>query len=353
MHRSLLKHLVDPESGEAPLRLVEVEEELDGEIMFGRLAAAGSGVYAIARGIPRLVPGMDDGQRQTEESFGFKWSRRDTYESEAFRKQARDWLVSRYGFDSTEEMRRFFAGHDLILDAGCGSGFATSLWLDRDWRGPSKAEWVGVDISDAIDVARTRLGDIGGLHFVQGDVTRLPFKPGTFDVAISEGVLHHTPSTEAAFRSLAASVAPGGELLAYIYRRKSPIREFADDHVRAALGRMEPEEAWEALRPLTELGRALADLDATITLDEDIPYLGIPSGTHDVQRLVYWHILKLFWSKDFSFEENHHVNFDWYAPRYAHRHTEEELRAWCDACGLVIHHLDIQESGFTVRAAKQ
>jgi arsenite methyltransferase len=352
MLRPLLTHLIDPESGDA-LSLVEIDEERDGEIISGRLGAVGGHEYRIARAIPRLVPGIDAGQTQTGESFEFKWSRRDSYESEAFRAQARDWLVSRYGFESSEEMREFFAGHDLILDAGCGSGFSTSLWLDRNWRGQSKAEWVGVEISDAIDVARTRLGEIDGLHFVQGDVTRLPFRAGTFDVAISEGVLHHTPSTEAAFRSLAAAVAPGGELLAYIYRRKSPIREFADDHVRAALGAMAPEEAWEALRPLTELGRALANLDATITVGEDIPYLGIPAGAYDVQRLVYSHFLKLFWSKDFTFEENHHVNFDWYAPRYAHRHTEEQLRGWCDACGLAVRRLDVQESGFTVRAVKQ
>ena len=225
--------------------------------------------------------------------------------------------------------------------------------MDHGWRGGSGAEWVGLELSDAIDVARARLGDVDGLHFVQGDVTHLPFPPATFDVAIAEGVLHHTPSTEAAFRSLAESVAPGGELLAYVYRRKGPIREFADDHVRAALAAMAPEEAWEALRPLTALGEELGRLGASVTLEDGVPLLGIPAGSYDVQRLFYWHFLKAFWNPEFSFEENHHVNFDWYAPRYAHRQTEESIREWCRACGLVIRHLDVQESGFTVRAVKK
>ena len=38
---------------------------------------------------------------------------------------------------------------------------------------------------------------------------------------------------------------------------------------------------------------------------------GIKAGRYDVQRLVYWHIAKLFWNETFSFEANNHVNFDW------------------------------------------
>jgi len=60
----------------------------------------------------------------------------------------------------------------------------------------------------------------------------------------------------------------------------------------------------------------------------------------------------MFWDERLSFEENCHVNFDWYHPRYAHRHTEEEIRSWCEELGLVIHHFDVEESGFTVRAIR-
>ena len=60
----------------------------------------------------------------------------------------------------------------------------------------------------------------------------------------------------------------------------------------------------------------------------------------------------MFWRDDYTFDENHHANFDWYHPRYAHRHSEEEIRGWCDAAGFRIVHLDAQESGFTVRAQR-
>ena len=53
-----------------------------------------------------------------------------------------------------------------------------------------------------------------------------------------------------------------------------------------------------------------------------------------------------------TFEENNHLNFDWYAPRYAHRQTEDEVRGWCADEGLEITRFDVHEAGFTVRAVK-
>jgi arsenite methyltransferase len=141
-------------------------------------------------------------------------------------------------------------------------------------------------------------------------------------------------------------------MLFYVYRRKGPVREFTDDYIRGIVSRLDPQEAWVALQPITRLGQALAELRAEVDVPEDVPYLGIKAGRYDVQRLIYWNLAKLYWREGFSFEENHHVNFDWYHPVYAHRHTEEEIRRWCDEGGLTISHLDSQESGYTVRAVK-
>jgi hypothetical protein len=102
------------------------------------------------------------------------------------------------------------------------------------------------------------------------------------------------------------------------------------------------------------LGQALAELKTEVEVPEDVPLLGIKKGRHDVQRLVYWHFAKLYWRDTFSFEENNHVNFDWYHPRYSWRHTEKEVRQWCDEAGLEITRFDdSQESGFSVRAIKR
>lgn len=349
MRRELLELLADPTSGSS----LELEAAVDdgGEILDGRLVAPEGASYRVDAGIPRFVQTEDRDQQQTADSFGYKWHQRGAYDSPGFREFASRWLAERYGFESTAAMRDHFAGRGSVLDAGCGSGFSTSLWLDDSFG--DGARWVGLDISSAIDVARERLGARTGLDFVQGDVSSPPFRKESFGAAISEGVLHHTPSTERALRALAETVESGGEVLFYVYRKKGSVREFADDHVRAALSGLDPEEAWDALRPLTRLAQSLAELDAKVEVAEPIPYLGIEAGTYDVQRLVYWNLLKLFWNEALSFEENNLVNFDWYHPRYAHRQTEEEVRAWCADLGLDIFHFDAQESGFTVRARKE
>lgn len=340
MEERLLELLVDPVA-KRPLRL-----EADGDTAI--LRAENGAAYPVKDGIPRFVVTDDPDQRQTEESFAFKWKWREFSDSDRLLGELGDWAARRYGFADVAEMREYFAGRERILDAGCGAGFTSSMWLDDSWQGP---EWVGVDISEAIEVAEARLGSIAGTHFVQADVMQLPFRP-VFDTVFSEGVLHHTPSTELAMRSAASVLRPGGQILFYVYRRKSPVREFTDDYVRDAISGMKPEEAWEALRPLTRLGQALAELGVEVEVPEDVPVLGIAAGRYDVQRLIYWHFAKLFWNPSFSLEENVHINFDWYHPRYAWRHDPEEVRGWCESAGLEIERFHVEESGITVRATK-
>jgi SAM-dependent methyltransferase len=350
MKPSLLSGLVDPER-RLPLALEAAERDGD-EIVSGVLRARDGNTYAIRAGIPRLVVTADEAQVQTSEAFGFKWKKRDTYDSPAAKENATRWCVEKYGFDSPAAWVKHFAGRESILDAGCGSGFSSSLWLDSGlW--PGEATWVGVDISEAIDVAGERLGHVPNTHFVQGDVLRLPFPEESFDTIFSEGVLHHTPSTRSALLAAARVLAPGGEFDFYVYRRKGPVREFTDDYVRERIAGLSDEEAWDAMRSLTRLGQVLAETKTTVELPEDVPLLGIDAGRHDVQRLIYWHFAKLYWNAALSFEENVHVNFDWYRPKYAHRQTADEVRAWCEEAGLAIDWFHEQESGFTVRATKR
>ena len=348
MRRSLLDVLVDPRTG-GPLSLREDTADGD-DVVSGALGSDGAS-YPIVDGVPRFVATEDSGQRQTEKSFGYKWTKRDSFGSDGMQEELHGWLLERYGFASGEDMRAYFASRRRTLDAGCGAGFTTSAWMAEGWDAQG-AEWVGADISAAVDVAHDRLGRFGGTHFVQADVLELPFRPGSFDAIVSEGVLHHTPSTERAVKALVPLLAPGGELMFYVYAKKAPIREFTDDYVREQLADMSPEDAWEALRSLTRLGQALAELQVEVDVPEDVPLLEIKAGRYDVQRLIYWNVAKLFWNEKMTFEENNHLNFDWYAPRYAHRQTEDEVRGWCADEGLEITRFHVHEAGFTVRAVK-
>jgi arsenite methyltransferase len=348
--RTLLELLVDPMTGDA-LSLETESVGPDTAVTEGRLTNQRGDRYPITDGIPRFVRTDDAGQLQTSATFGYKWGRRESYEDASAMATYCRWLVEKYGFESLEAWTSYFDGRKRILDVGCGSGYSSALWLDRPgWKG--RAMWVGVDISDAIDVARERLGSVANTHFVQADALHMPFPPGSFDTIFSEGVLHHTPSTRAALLACARLLAPGGAFHFYVYRKKSPIREFTDDHVRAAIAEMSNDEAWESMRPLTKLARDLSRLGASVDVD-DIPVLGIKAGRYDVQRLIYWNFAKLFWNDSYPFEANLHVNFDWYRPQYANRQTEDQVRTWCAEASLRIDRFHEEESGFTVIASKQ
>ena len=352
MKSPLLDLLVDPVTRE-PLTFENGPDQGD-ERVNGRLVSDSGAEYPVVGGIPRFIQTEDSGQLQTQGAFSFKWKQRDSYEwllgtSDDAPQTA--WLLEKYGFASTTEWARTFSHGARVLDLGCGAGSASWPWLSSDaWSG--KAMWVGVDISDSIDVAAELLGKFRNTHFVQADALHLPFPEGSFDSVLSEGVLHHTPSTAAAIASAAKALRPGGNVYFYVYRRKGPVREFTDDHLREAIAGLSDEDAWDAMRSLTTLGKQLSDLHATVEITEDIPLLGIKAGTEDVQRLIYWNFAKLYWNDALSFEENVHVNFDWYRPRYAHRQTEEQVRGWCQAAGLKITRFHEQPSGFTVIAAK-
>jgi hypothetical protein len=107
------------------------------------------------------------------------------------------------------------------------------------------------------------------------------------------------------------------------------------------------------MRGFTRLGQALASVRATVDVPEAVPLLGITPGPQDIQRLIYWNFVKLYWNDALSFEENVHVNFDWFRPTYAHRQTAADVRAWCEEAALDVQRFNEQESGYTVIARKR
>jgi arsenite methyltransferase len=278
--------------------------------------------YVLNQGILRERRVISESQTQTAEAFGFKWHQRETFESEESLGRMRAWLVERYGEVASAPWWSDYTSAPLVLDAGCGAAMsALELFGDA----LSRANYLGVEISAAVDIAAQRFAERDlAAAFLQADITRLPLADASVDVIFSEGVLHHTDSTRGALLALAPLLKPGGRFLFYVYRRKGPIREFTDDHIRAELRDMTPEQAWDALKPLSRLGETLGRLEVTLDVPEEIGVLDIPAGQIDLQRFFYWHVFKAFYRPDLSFDEMHHINYDWYAPANAHRQSPKK-----------------------------
>jgi SAM-dependent methyltransferase len=290
-------------------------------------------------------------QDQTKSSFSFKWSKKETYESESMQKFIQSWFHEKYlGGDINELDRWLGSSPKLILEAGCGSGNSALLLFGKRL---NDHHYLGIDISDAIEVAKQRFQamQVNG-DFLQVDLMDIPVPDETFDIIFSEGVLHHTDSTENAIKYLSDKLKVGGKFLFYVYAKKSVIREFTDDFVRQALVNMTDEQAWEALKPLTKLGRALGDLNIELDIDADIPILGIKKGKFNLQRFFYWNILKTYYRPEFSIDEMNHINFDWFRPLNCHRHTQSEIESYCKKANLKIEIIRAEEAGFTVIAEK-
>ena len=326
------------------------------ELLGKRLPAEGQSIIPHGKtltmqgGILRAKELLSDAQGQTKNTFGFKWAKRETFEGEPV-KIVRQWLLDKYG--DVARAPWLFATSDapILLDAGCGAAMsALALFepvLDR-------VRYLGADVSTAVEVAKARFAERGrAAAFLQADLNQLPLPENSVDLVFSEGVLHHTDNTGAALAAVVRHLKPGGRILFYVYRKKGPIREYTDDFIREKLQAMTPEQGWEAMMPLSKLGKVLGELNIEIEIPEKIDVLDIPAGRINLQRLFYWHVLKAFYRPEMTIDEMNHVNFDWYAPKNAHRHTVEEVRSWCERLSLGIEREHTEEAGISIIAQKQ
>jgi len=112
----------------------------------------------------------------------------------------------------------------LLLDLGCGPGRHAALFRERG------AGVVGLDLSLPMLSRARRRGGTVPLSLVRGDMRRLPFRPGTFDVVVnlftSFGYFTDDAQHAAVLRGAVSVLRDRGVFV---------LDYFSADHVRASL----------------------------------------------------------------------------------------------------------------------
>ena len=310
MKLALLDILVCPECQEALDPRVDVRRGL--EVLEGALRCPGCARgYPIVGGVPRFV---DSGEYASSFGRQWHWFRRTQLDSMSGRDESERMLAAATGWTAEDYRGR------LVLDAGVGAGRFAEIAADKG------AEVVGVDLSRAVDAAYQNIGGRPNVHLVQADIFALPFRPGTFDLAYSVGVLHHTPDPEGAFARVAAAVRKGGSLAVYLYARYGPAPRFSD--------------LWRTITTRLPLGllRMLSAFAIPGYYLYRVPVVGsvlgvvFPISLHPDWR---WRWLD---------------TFDWYTPKYQWKHRYPEVLRWFREAGFT--DLYVADEPVCVRGVK-
>jgi SAM-dependent methyltransferase len=183
----------------------------------GWITASGEHRYPVEDGIPRFFVPTDApaGADVTRQVQAF-------YEETPFPNY--DDLDSRDSLIEKARASHFAAMLDaqlpddaLVLEAGCGTGQLTN-YLGLSW----KRRVIGGDMCvNSLRLAKSFRDQfrIANAAFLQMNLFRPPFRDGTFDVIISNGVLHHTKDPRGGFESLVRKLKPGGLIVIGLYNR--------------------------------------------------------------------------------------------------------------------------------------
>jgi len=122
-------------------------------------------------------------------------------------------------------------GYEYVLDVGMGTGRLTQALAKKF----PDAFVVGIDLAEGmVKRARHRAFDF---QIIQADAQNLPFKPGTFDLLISNVAYQWVYDLGAAFDQAWKCLCPGGDFVAAIFGRES-LHELFDSMAAVSQGKL-------------------------------------------------------------------------------------------------------------------
>jgi 2-polyprenyl-3-methyl-5-hydroxy-6-metoxy-1,4-benzoquinol methylase len=345
LKKRLLNYLCCPEC-ESEFKLISMEEEAD-EVINGSLYCSRcKKKYPIVAGIPVI---LDNKQLKdfykTKKNWENWWKKiREKGDIELYDEL---WRKAEKNLGGEPLYKKEHFVGKVVLDAGCGNG----RYIASDFSKYECKEIIAVDIGRQVFEAKKN-NDAKNTHFVQADLTRLPFRKNAFDVITSHGVLHHTPNPKKAFIKLSEHLKAGGMMAIYVYHK-----EWA--HFKAhkkslfldaayAFGVM----VWQGIRKLVSrmphfLIKSFAYLMAVKATFENAlekNKLLMPLGK--IAKLI-----PPFAYMGVNFHERVVRNYDHYSATYNYFQTIEEVEDWFKSAGF--NQLEITSVPVSMRGIKQ
>lgn len=114
---------------------------------------------------------------------------------------------------------------ERVLDLGSGAGTDSLIAVQMVG---SEGSVTGIDMTvEMLEKARAAAVELGAsnVEFVEGEVERLPFTDGSFDVVISNGVIDLVPDKDAVFSEIHRVLQPGGRIQIADVTIQQPVSE--------------------------------------------------------------------------------------------------------------------------------
>jgi SAM-dependent methyltransferase len=318
MHLSFLEYLVDPLTHE-PLELEASDRQ--GDFVEAGLLHSSTHTYPIVRGIPRFVEFQSANYSR---SFGYQWHKwsRLQFESDNLGKPMAGHTRTMWERITSMAEAKVDLNGTLVAEIGCGPGRFIDVARSKG------ARVIGIDYSDAVEVAEKNFKNSRDVCICQANALNLPLKPRSMDGVFSIGVLHHTPNPERGVAQALQLLRPGGWCALSVYGQNGyydfPAVQFWRKIFKAlwpVLGQYPPllytygvvYLSWPVANWAPPLGKAIRAL---------FPFVKLP----DIQ----WSLLD---------------TFDSVTPSYQSAHSSYEVFSWLKRAGFT----DIQPTnwGFT------
>jgi len=202
-----------------------------------------------------------------------------------------------------------------VLDVGCGVGRYMEVALMA-----GAEQVVGIDMSESVYAVAENFAHVDSdkVQVMQLDLHDVWFPDESFDIIYSIGVLHHTPDTKKAFFSLLRLLKPGGIIAIWVYPDE-PWRTWLYNRITGFY------RVFTTRMPMGLLYR-LCWLAIPLYYLRELPVIG---G-------IFWLLAALLPISGHPLKEWRWLDtFDWYAPKYQHKHRWHEVVSWFNGAGLV------------------